>query len=438
MKNEKKSKPKKSKEMKNSKKIGIIGLGYVGLPLAVEFGKIRETIGYDINKKRINELINGYDHTKEVEQEELKKATQLKLTDNVSELKDCQIYIITVPTPITRENKPDLRPILNASRDVGGMLKNGDIVIYESTVYPGLVEEECVKVLSEVSGLEYGTEYYCGYSPERINPGDKTKKLKDIKKITSGTNELIADEIDYLYKQIIEAGTYKASSIAVAEAAKVIENTQRDLNIALMNELSFIFKRLKIDTTEVLEAAGTKWNFHHYSPGMVGGHCIGVDPYYLTYKAEIEGYYPEIILSGRRVNNNVPKFIAHEIIKGISNQGKIIKGAKIAVLGFTFKEDCPDIRNTRVIELIQELEEYGCEVVTHDPQASIEDVKEEYGIEIKSRLEDIKNQDAIVIAVKHKEYLKSGIKAIKKIGDKSVLVYDIKSAFSKKDTEWRL
>ena len=318
------------------------------------------------------------------------------------------------------------------------MLKKGDIVIYESTVYPGLVEEECVKVLSKVSGLKYGEDYFCGYSPERINPGDKNKKLKDIKKITSGTNQEIAEEIDKLYRKIIVAGTYKASSIAVAEAAKVIENTQRDLNIALINELSFIFNRLKIDTTEVLEAAGTKWNFHHYRPGLVGGHCIGVDPYYLTHKAEMEGYYPEVILAGRRVNNNVPKFIAHEVIKGISKQNKRLKGAKITILGFTFKEDCPDIRNTRVIELIKELEDYGCIVIVNDPQANAIEAKEEYKIELNTNLDKINKQDVVIVAVKHKEYLEMGVNGIKKLGDKDLLIYDIKSCFPKDETNWRL
>ncbi|MEN8248425.1 MAG: nucleotide sugar dehydrogenase [Bacteroidota bacterium] len=383
------------------KKIAVIGLGYVGLPLAVEFGKKREVIGFDINKSRIDELESGVDRTEEVTPDELKEATQLSFTDSLDDIKDCNYFIVTVPTPIDAHNKPDLTPLEKSSSAIGTILKQGDIVIYESTVYPGATEEVCVPLLEEKSGLKFNEDFYCGYSPERINPGDKEHRVSTIKKVTSGSTPEIAEEVDALYSDIIIAGTHKASSIKVAEAAKVIENAQRDLNIAFVNELSKIFHKIGIDTHEVLEAAGTKWNFLPFKPGLVGGHCIGVDPYYLTYKAESLGYNPQVILAGRRINDGMGAYVANRVMKLLTKKGAA-QDAKILVLGITFKEDCPDIRNSRVIDVIEELTDYGVKVEVYDPHADKEEVREEYGLDLLDQPEG--DYSAIVLAVKHKAF----------------------------------
>ena len=386
-----------------TKTIAIIGLGYVGLPLAVEFGKQRATIGFDINIKRIDELQSGQDHTLECTPEELKTAAHLRYSANTQDLKDAQIFIVTVPTPVDTANRPDMTPLVKASETVGKVLKAGDIVIYESTVYPGATEEVCVPVLEKHSGLKFNQDFFCGYSPERINPGDKVNTLTTIKKITSGSTPAVADEVDALYNSIIKAGTWKASSIKVAEAAKVIENSQRDLNIAFVNELSVIFERIGIDTLEVLEAAGSKWNFLPFRPGMVGGHCIGVDPYYLTHKAEELGYHPQIILAGRRMNDNMARYAARNVVKRMLQNGIDVARSKVGVMGITFKENCPDIRNSKVADLVKELQAWGVTVVVSDPWADAAEVKHEYGIE----LGDINAQnpvDSLVIAVGHKEF----------------------------------
>ena len=386
-----------------NKKIAIIGLGYVGLPLAVEFGKQRATIGFDINVKRIEELQSGQDHTLECSSDELKTAAHLRYSANTQDLKDAEIFIVTVPTPVDTANRPDMTPLVKASETVGRVLKAGDIVIYESTVYPGATEEVCVPVLEKQSGLKFNQDFFCGYSPERINPGDKVNTLTTIKKITSGSTPAVADEVDALYNSIINAGTWKASSLKVAEAAKVIENSQRDLNIAFVNELSVIFERIGIDTLEVLEAAGSKWNFLPFRPGMVGGHCIGVDPYYLTHKAEELGYHPQIILAGRRINDNMARYAARNVIKLMLQNGIDVARSKVGVMGITFKENCPDIRNSKVADLVKELEAWGVTVVVSDPWADAAEVKHEYGI----KLVDINAQnpvDSLVIAVGHKEF----------------------------------
>lgn len=386
-----------------TKTIAIIGLGYVGLPLAVEFGKQRATIGFDINTKRIEELQSGQDHTLECTPEELKTAKHLRYSANTQDLKDAQIFIVTVPTPVDTANRPDMTPLVKASETVGKVLKAGDIVIYESTVYPGATEEVCVPVLEKHSGLKFNQDFFCGYSPERINPGDKVNTLTTIKKITSGSTPAVADEVDALYNSIIKAGTWKASSIKVAEAAKVIENSQRDLNIAFVNELSVIFERIGIDTLEVLEAAGSKWNFLPFRPGMVGGHCIGVDPYYLTHKAEELGYHPQIILAGRRMNDNMARYAARNVVKRMLQNGIDVARSKVGVMGITFKENCPDIRNSKVADLVKELQAWGVTVVVSDPWADAAEVKHEYGIE----LGDINAQnpvDSLVIAVGHQEF----------------------------------
>jgi UDP-N-acetyl-D-galactosamine dehydrogenase len=386
-----------------TKKIAIIGLGYVGLPLAVEFGKQRATIGFDINIKRIEELQSGQDHTLECTPEELKTAAYLRYSANTQNLKDAEIFIVTVPTPVDTANRPDMTPLVKASETVGKVLKAGDIVIYESTVYPGATEEVCVPVLEKFSGLKFNQDFFCGYSPERINPGDKVNTLTTIKKITSGSTPAVADEVDALYNSIINAGTWKASSLKVAEAAKVIENSQRDLNIAFVNELSVIFDRIGIDTLEVLEAAGSKWNFLPFRPGMVGGHCIGVDPYYLTHKAEELGYHPQIILAGRRMNDNMARYAARNVIKRMLQNGIDVARSKVGVMGITFKENCPDIRNSKVADLVKELQAWGVTVVVSDPWADAAEVKHEYGI----KLGDINAQnlvDSLVIAVGHQEF----------------------------------
>lgn len=414
-----------------NKKIALIGLGYVGLPLAAEFGKTRAVVGFDLNADRIAELKAGRDHTLEVDEAELKSATHLEFTDQQAALEDCDIYIVTVPTPIDGANRPDLTPLRKASSMVGQVLKPGNIVIYESTVYPGCTEEVCVPILEQMSGLTYNVDFHCGYSPERVNPGDKVNTLTKICKITSGSTPDIAKKIDALYSSIIEAGTFPAASIKVAEAAKVIENTQRDLNIALVNELSVIFNRLNIDTIDVLEAAGSKWNFLPFRPGMVGGHCIGVDPYYLTHKAEEVGYHPQVILAGRRINDNMGRYAARSMVKQMSKNGISLPDARIAILGVTFKENCPDIRNSKVIDLIEELRQWNVDVRVADPWADADEVRSEYGLELTS-LEDLTNIDAIAVAVGHNEYRDMPAKELRAMcrGDKPVLA-DIKSLFDR-------
>ena len=390
-------------QLKKTKTMAIIGLGYVGLPLAVEFGKKHPVIGFDVNEARISELKLGVDRTLEVDQGELGLAEYLCYTSNSTDLKSAQIFIVTVPTPIDGANRPDLSPLIKASQTVGGALKKGDIVIYESTVYPGCTEEVCVPVLEKISGLKFNSDFFCGYSPERINPGDKVNTLTKIKKITSGSNEAIAKEVDELYASIITAGTYPATSMKVAEAAKVIENSQRDLNIAFVNELSVIFERLQIDTLEVLEAAGSKWNFLPFRPGMVGGHCIGVDPYYLTHKAEEVGYHPQVILAGRRINDNMGRYAARNVIKRMVKNGIDITKATVGVMGITFKENCPDIRNSKVVDLIEELRGWNIKVVISDPWADPVELKREYGLDM-GLIDNQNPVDSLIVAVGHQEY----------------------------------
>ena len=388
--------------MKNEK-IAIIGLGYVGLPLAVEFGKVRPVLGFDINNLRIGELRSGKDTTLEVATDDLTAAMQLEYSSSCSKLEECGIFIVTVPTPIDTANRPDLTPIIKASETVGKAMKSGAVVIYESTVYPGCTEEICVPILEKASGLKFNEDFFCGYSPERINPGDKVNTLTTIKKITSGSTPEVADVVDDLYKSIINAGTWKASSIKVAEAAKVIENSQRDLNIAFVNELSVIFDRLGIDTIEVLEAAGSKWNFLTFRPGMVGGHCIGVDPYYLTHKAEEVGYHPQVILAGRRINDNMARYAARNVIRLMLKNGINVAGSTVGVMGITFKDNCPDIRNSKVADLVSELENWGANVVVTDPWANSDEVAHEYGIRLGS-INETNKVDSLVVAVAHNEF----------------------------------
>jgi UDP-N-acetyl-D-galactosamine dehydrogenase len=414
-------------------KIGVIGLGYVGLPLAVEFGKVLNVMGFDINKERIEELKKGYDRTREVEPAELKEASKLQFSYDQKDLKDVNYFIVTVPTPVDEFKKPDLRPLESASRTVGAVLKKGDTVIYESTVYPGCTEEICVPVLEKISGLKFNIDFFCGYSPERINPGDKLHRVSTIKKVTSGSTPEVAEKVDKLYQKIVKAGTHKASSIKVAEAAKVIENSQRDVNIAFVNELALIFERMGIDTHEVLEAAGTKWNFLPFKPGLVGGHCIGVDPYYLTHKAESLGYHPEVILSGRRINDNMGAHIANRVIKLMSQHEQPINKANVLVLGITFKENCPDIRNSKVIDVIRELQSFNTQVDTYDPQADADEVRHEYGLELTTTL--TKKYHAIVLAVSHQEFQKLDWS---KIADEKTVIYDVKGLMDKSKITARL
>lgn len=385
------------------KNIAIIGLGYVGLPLAVEFGKHRPVIGFDINPTRISELQSGIDHTQECSPQELSMAAHLKFSADHEDLKQAQIFIVTVPTPVDQANRPDMTPLIKASSTVGKALKIGDIVIYESTVYPGATEEVCVPVLEKISGLKFNKDFFCGYSPERINPGDKVNTLTTIKKITSGSTPEVANFVDSLYKEIIKAGTWKANSLKVAEAAKVIENCQRDLNIAFVNELSVIFDRIGIDTLDVLEAAGSKWNFLHFRPGMVGGHCIGVDPYYLTHKAEELGYHPQVILAGRRINDNMARYAARGVVKRMLQNGIDVARSKVGVMGITFKENCPDIRNSKVADLVKELQNWGVTVVVADPWADAAEVKHEYGIDL-GEISAHHQVDSLVVAVGHQEF----------------------------------
>lgn len=418
--------------MENTK-IAVIGLGYVGLPLAVEFGKKMPTVGFDINQARIDELRNGHDRTLEVEDDELKSSTHLSYATDTDGIKDCNIYIVTVPTPIDKNKHPDLTPLVKASETVGKVLKQGDIVIYESTVYPGATEEDCVPVLERVSGLKFNKDFFCGYSPERINPGDKVHTVTKILKVTSGSTPEVAKRVDDLYKSIITAGTHLAPSIKVAEAAKVIENSQRDINIAFVNELAVIFNKLGIDTVEVLEAAGTKWNFLPFRPGLVGGHCIGVDPYYLTQKAQEVGHNPEIILAGRRLNDNMGLYVTNQVVKLMIKKGHRIEGARVLVLGMTFKENCPDIRNSKVIDVIDELKEFKTNVEVYDPWADKAEVKHEYGIDMVDSIG--KDYDAVILAVSHKEFLDMNFDTFT---DKDTVIFDVKAVLPKDKIDARL
>ena len=418
-------------------KLGIVGLGYVGLPLAVEFGKRFPTVGYDINRARIDELIAGRDSSLEVEPEELRAVEGLSYTDRAEDLTECNVFIVTVPTPIDQYKAPDLRPLESASRTLGGIIRPGCIVIYESTVYPGATEEVCLPIIEQLSGLKLNQDFFAGYSPERINPGDKEHRLPNIKKVTSGSTPEIADFVDALYRSIIVAGTHKASSMRVAEAAKVIENTQRDVNIALINELAVIFNRLGIDTQEVLEAAGSKWNFLPFRPGLVGGHCIGVDPYYLTYKAQAIGYHPEIILAGRRLNDGMGAYVVSQIIKLMMRRGGVTEGSRALVLGLTFKENCPDLRNTRVVDIVEELADYGIASDVYDPWASHEEAQHEYGIAlIDQPLAGA--YDAVIIAVGHREFQAMGAAKLRALGKAGSVLYDVKHILPRGEVDGRL
>jgi len=418
-------------------RIGVVGLGYVGLPLAVEFGRHFETIGFDVKAARIAELKAGRDSTLEVSKAELKDARRLSFTTDLSELKRCRVFIVTVPTPIDEYKRPDLTPLVRASESVGKVLKKGDVVVYESTVYPGCTEEVCVPILERESGLRFNRDFFAGYSPERINPGDKEHRLTTIKKVTSGSTPEVSEFVDQLYSAIIRAGTHRASSIKVAEAAKVIENTQRDVNIALINELALIFNRLGIDTEEVLNAAGSKWNFLPFRPGLVGGHCIGVDPYYLTHKAQEIGYHPEMILAGRRLNDNMAIYVAGEITKLMNRKRIHVNGANVLVLGVTFKENCPDIRNSKVVDVIRELQKFGADVDIYDPWANGAECKHEYGLR-PIRALNSKGYDVAVVAVAHKQFKDLGAEGIRKLCRKNHVVYDIKHVFPASQVDGRL
>lgn len=415
-------------------KISVIGLGYVGLPLAVEFGKKYPTIGFDINPQRIAELKSGHDRTLEVSDEDLKKAIYLQYTTQLDAIREANVYIVTVPTPIDKNKRPDLTPLIKASETVGKVLKRGDIVVYESTVYPGATEEDCVPILEKFSGLTFNKDFFCGYSPERINPGDKEHTVTKIRKVTSGSTPEVAEKVDALYRSIITAGTYKASSIRVAEAAKVIENCQRDINIAFVNELALIFDRMNIDTLEVLEAAGTKWNFLPFRPGLVGGHCIGVDPYYLTHKAEELGYHPEVILAGRRINDNMGMYVAGKVVKLMIQRDIKVKDARVLMLGITFKENCPDIRNSKAIDIVTELRQFGVIVDVYDPWADANEVKHEYGLQLLTSLEG-KKYDGIVLAVAHAQFKAIDLTTLKQ---EKAIVYDVKSFLPKDKVDDRL
>ena len=418
-------------------KVAVVGLGYVGLPLAVEFGKHFHTVGFDIKAARVAELKKGRDSTLEVEPAELRAAKQLSYTTDVKDLRPCKVYIVTVPTPIDGYKRPDLTPIVRASELLGGVLKKGDVVVFESTVYPGCTEEVAVPILERLSGLTFNRDFFAGYSPERINPGDKQHRLTTIKKITSGSTPEVADFVDSLYASIIRAGTHKASSIRVAEAAKVIENTQRDVNIALINELALIFNRLGIDTEEVLQAAGTKWNFLPFRPGLVGGHCIGVDPYYLTHKAQEIGYHPEMILAGRRINDNMAIYVAERVAQLMISKRIHVKGSRILMMGLTFKENCPDVRNSKVADVVRELANYGAKVEVYDPWVNAAEAEHEYGI--KPIRKPAKGRyDAIVLAVAHKEFRDMGIAAIRRFARRPHVLYDIKYVFEASEVDGRL
>ncbi|MDR6566546.1 nucleotide sugar dehydrogenase [Chitinophaga ginsengisegetis] len=427
--------------MNESRKIAVIGLGYVGLPLAIEFGKKYDVLGFDINKTRISELSKGEDHTKEADLAQLRSVIAngkgdigLKFSFSPEDLHAYNVFIVTVPTPIDQYKAPDLRPLLAASKTLGEVLKRGDIVIYESTVYPGCTEEDCVPVLEKYSGLKFNQDFYCGYSPERINPGDKINTLSRIRKVTSGSTPEIADIVDELYKSIITAGTHKATSIKVAEASKAIENAQRDINISFVNELALIFDRIGIDTTDVIEAAGTKWNFLKYKPGLVGGHCIGVDPYYLAHKAEALGYYPQVILSGRRVNDNMGMFVANKVVKLMIRKGHKIHGAKALILGVTFKENCPDIRNSRVIDIYKELCQFGLQTDVYDTHANAQEVENEYGIQLIDNITG--KYDAVILAVAHDEFIKFDYTTLK--NSNNTILFDTKSVLDRSIVDARL
>ncbi|MFJ9534494.1 Vi polysaccharide biosynthesis UDP-N-acetylglucosamine C-6 dehydrogenase TviB [Herbaspirillum sp. NPDC101396] len=418
-------------------KLAVIGLGYVGLPLAVEFGKKRSVVGFDINQKRIDALKAGFDQTLETEREELLAATQLSFSTDIDDLRTANCFIVTVPTPIDEHKRPDLTPLIKASELVGKVLKKGDIVIYESTVYPGATEEDCVPILEKHSGLVFNQDFYAGYSPERINPGDKQHRVTTIMKVTSGSTPEVADLVDALYNEIIVAGTHKAASIRVAEAAKVIENTQRDLNIALINELAIIFNKLGIDTEAVLKAAGSKWNFLPFRPGLVGGHCIGVDPYYLTHKAQSIGYHPEIILAGRRLNDNMGSYVVAQLVKALTRKRIHVDGARVLVMGLAFKENCPDLRNTRIVDIITELRDYNCEVDVFDPWIDADEARHEYGITPIVQPEEGR-YDSIILAVAHRQFIDMGAAAIRKLGAPEHVLYDLKYVLPSEDSDLRL
>lgn len=418
-------------------KVAVVGLGYVGLPLAIEFGKKYPTIGFDINQNRIKELNNGVDRTLEVDGEEFALSKNLTFTSQVIELSVANTYIVTVPTPVDKNNNPDLTPLLSASRTIGGVIKRGDIVIYESTVYPGATEDDCIPILEQESGLKFNIDFFAGYSPERINPGDKNHRFTSIKKVTSGSTEEIAKFIDALYSSVVTAGTHSAPSIKIAEAAKVIENTQRDLNIALINELSMIFNRMGIDTQAVLEAAGSKWNFLPFRPGLVGGHCIGVDPYYLTHKAQELGYHPEVILAGRRINDGMGVYIAQQVSRLMMRRRIHVVDSNILVMGLTFKENCPDIRNTKVVGLIEELKDLNANVDVYDPWVDGIEAKKEYSLDMVGKIDD-KKYDAIVLAVAHQKFLDMGVEMIRAFGKKNSVIYDVKYLFDVDQTDGRL
>jgi UDP-N-acetyl-D-galactosamine dehydrogenase len=418
-------------------RLAIIGLGYVGLPLAIEFGKQRRVVGFDINHARIDELKSGNDHTLETSPEELKAATHLSFTTALDDLRECNCFIVTVPTPIDEHKQPDLTPLIKATETIGKVLKRGGVVIYESTVYPGATEEDCVPVLEKYSGLKFNQDFFAGYSPERINPGDKEHRVTTIKKVTSGSTPAIADLVDELYRQIITAGTHMAPSIRVAEAAKVIENTQRDINIALINELALIFNKMGIDTEAVLQAAGSKWNFLPFRPGLVGGHCIGVDPYYLTYKAQAVGYHPEIILAGRRLNDNMGAYVANQLIKAMIKRRVQIEGARVLVMGLTFKENCPDLRNTRVVDILAELKDYNCAVDVYDPWVSVAEAQHEYGI-TPTLTPEIGAYDGIILAVAHHQFKSMGADVIRGFGTPNHVLYDLKYIFAADAADLRL
>ncbi len=418
-------------------KLSVVGLGYVGLPLAVEFGRKRSVLGFDINQRRIDELKAGNDFTLETTSEELAAAKHLSYTTNLDDLLACNCYIVTVPTPIDAHKRPDLTPLIKASETVGKVLKKGDIVIYESTVYPGCTEEDCVPVLEKHSGFKFNQDFFCGYSPERINPGDKEHRVTTIKKVTSGSTPEIADLVDTLYNEIITVGTHKADSIKVAEAAKVIENTQRDLNIALINELAIIFNKMGIDTEAVLKAAGSKWNFLPFRPGLVGGHCIGVDPYYLTHKAQAIGYHPEIILAGRRLNDSMGAYVVAQLLKAMTKRRIQVEGAKVLIMGLTFKENCPDLRNTRVIDIVSELKEYNCRVDVYDPWVSVEQAEHEYLI-TPITYPEVGQYDALILAVAHDHFKQMGAQAIRALGKTNAVLYDLKYLLSSNESDLRL
>ncbi|MEJ2899299.1 Vi polysaccharide biosynthesis UDP-N-acetylglucosamine C-6 dehydrogenase TviB [Acinetobacter sp. NS-4] len=418
-------------------KIAVIGLGYVGLPLAVEFGKKVSVVGFDIHQQRIDELKSGYDHTLEVSTEELKQTSQLSYSANLADLKDCNFFIVTVPTPIDDFKQPDLTPLIKASTSIAKVLNKGDVVVYESTVYPGATEETCIPVLEQVSGLTFNQDFFAGYSPERINPGDKLRRVTNILKITSGSTPEVADFVDQVYNLVIEAGTYKTSSIKVAEAAKVIENTQRDVNIALINELALIFNKLGIDTEEVLKAAGTKWNFLPFRPGLVGGHCIGVDPYYLTHKAQSIGLHPEIILAARRLNDRMGEYVATQLIKEMVKKRIQVVGSKILVMGLSFKENCPDIRNTKIVDMVNALKEYELDLDIYDPWVDIDEAKHEYGLTPITQLQE-HYYDAVILAVAHDQFKAMSSQDFRNLGKEKHILYDLKYVLDKSETNIRL